>query len=137
MAPYLVLIQLFRRHFIFNANFPRRVSQPTNFNKIFRIYFLLYYICYVPTYIIKQMIIFTNKLHPTSLSSHQHRELMASLKIERKPQANFWSIISRFPPPHIFLSEGENTNYAEAFFIPRIFSEFASRLSTASPLTFL
>ena len=76
------------------------------------------------------------KLFLTLLSSHQHIELMASLKIERKPQANFWSIISRFPPPHIFVSEGENTNYAEAFFIPRIFSEFASRLSTASPLTF-
>ena len=77
-----------------------------------------------------------HKLFLTLLSSHQHIELMASLKIERKPQANFWSIISRFPPPHIFVSEGENTNYAEAFFIPRIFSEFASRLSTASPLTF-
>ena len=66
------------------------------------------------------------------MSSHQRLELMASLKIERKPQANFWSIISRFPPPHIFVSEGENTNYAEAFFIPRIFLEFASRLSTDS-----
>ena len=77
------------------------------------------------------------KLHLTLLSSHQHIELMASLKIERKPQANFWSIISRFPPPHIFVSEGENTNYAEAFFIPRIFLECAFRLSTASLETFL
>ena len=51
---------------------------------------------------------------------------MGILKIERKLQANFCSIIFRFPPPHIFVSEGENTNYAEAFFIPRIFSEFAS-----------
>ena len=60
---------------------------------------------------------------------------MGILKIERKLQANFCSIIFRFPPPHIFVSEGENTNYAEAFFIPRIFLESASRLSTASSET--
>ena len=48
------------------------------------------------------------KLHPTPLSSHQHRELMASLKIGRKPQANFWSIISRFPPsPYFCKRRGE------------------------------
>ena len=55
-----------------------------------------------------------------------------SFKDCAKAPSKFLVHYFQIPPTPYFCKRRGNTNYAEAFFIPRIFLESASRLSTAS-----